>query len=617
MLGPVEIVVPDVVLPPLRPQLQGMLSYLLLHANQHVTIDRLISALWGDTSPETARAQIHTMVAKLRRTLALASEQERIVTGPEGYKVVVRDDEFDLARFENLVIDARSSMANDPAQSEALLIEALGLWRGQAMVGVKAPFAESSRAQLDKKRLLAQEQLAELWLDLGKHHELATELPALCALYPGREQLARLLTLALYRSGQAAAALEVLRDLREVLVEEHGIEPSRETQQLQTSILRGDPGLDFVDGGTAPVEHHGAEEPARPTKARTAPEDQVGALIGRAEELSALDAALERVRARPRNAPILVCGLPGIGKTALVAEWTRRLAPSFPDGVITVDLRRWDRRVAVFEARRTVLRALKVAGPEVPSDPHDLSELYAATLTDSAALVVLDHVESSAQVRDLLLPAAKPGFAVVSRRRLDGLVVSESAPLVQIGPLRRNESVEMLGHAVGHPIDPGGAERLAELCGDWPLALRIAAARVLVDVGYPVQKLLEELTDPAGRLGHLHLAEAGASLPHALDECVADLSARALRLYRRLGGLERSMFESSDVEELARIDEPSVRQIIEELVASGLVSRTGSGRYWMTDLVRLHAAQVPAMDLRTWPFSASTAAPDAQGRVAQ
>ncbi len=49
--------------------------------------------------------------------------------------------------------------------------------------------------------------------------------------------------LALYRAGRQAEALAAYRDARQVLVEELGIEPSAELQDLEAAILRQDPSL--------------------------------------------------------------------------------------------------------------------------------------------------------------------------------------------------------------------------------------------------------------------------------------------------------------------------------------------------------------------------------------
>ncbi len=63
------------------------------------------------------------------------------------------------------------------------------------------------------------------------------------AEHPLRERLRALRMLALYRCGRQAEALEAFRDARARLVDELGIEPGAELQELERAILRHDPEL--------------------------------------------------------------------------------------------------------------------------------------------------------------------------------------------------------------------------------------------------------------------------------------------------------------------------------------------------------------------------------------
>ena len=79
--------------------------------------------------------------------------------------------------------------------------------------------------RLTEMRLDALEARVDADLHLGRHREIIAELQPLVAAEPLRERLHELLMLALYRSGQQAAALSTYRRARRRLVEEIGIEP--------------------------------------------------------------------------------------------------------------------------------------------------------------------------------------------------------------------------------------------------------------------------------------------------------------------------------------------------------------------------------------------------------
>src|SRR5262249_46858948 len=95
---------------------RAVLAYLLLHAGQPVSADRLIDDLWGEEPPEAARNSLQVRVSGLRRVLG----RERIVTSSGGYLLRIDPDELDLRRFEELT--ARGGRDD--------LEEALSLWRG-------------------------------------------------------------------------------------------------------------------------------------------------------------------------------------------------------------------------------------------------------------------------------------------------------------------------------------------------------------------------------------------------------------------------------------------------------------------------------------------------------
>lgn len=232
ILGPVEVVDGERVVALAGAKHRALLAMLLLHANEVVSTERLIDALWEGNPPETARKALQVYVSQLRKALGT----DRLQTRAPGYLVALEEDELDLARFQRL------AAAGNPR-------EALSLWRGPPLAEFAyARFARDGITRLEELHLACLEQRVELDLAAGHHAQLAGELEALVAEHPLRERLRAQLMLALYRSGRQAEALASYQAVRRALVDELGIEPDRSLRELEQAILRQDPSLDLPSG---------------------------------------------------------------------------------------------------------------------------------------------------------------------------------------------------------------------------------------------------------------------------------------------------------------------------------------------------------------------------------
>jgi len=215
---------------------RALLARLLLDAGRVLPADALIDALWGDSPPGSAPKILQAHVSALRKALGA----EAIETRGSGY--ALRDVTSDLARFEELTEHAR--LAADPARRVELFAQALALWRGEPLAEFRRePFAARAAARLGELRLQALAQRVDAELELGRHEALVGELGSLVADEPLRERFRAQLMLALYRSGRQAEALLAYREGRAQLVEELGIDPGPELQELERAILRQDSGL--------------------------------------------------------------------------------------------------------------------------------------------------------------------------------------------------------------------------------------------------------------------------------------------------------------------------------------------------------------------------------------
>ena len=280
------------------PRPRALLALLLLHANEVVSADRLIDELWGEDSPEDAAAALRVNVSRLRKTLP----QDVLTTRSPGYVLRVERDALDLHRFERLVDEGRSLLARGlAADASQRLREALALWRGPALADVAyESFAQAAIARLEEIRVAATELRIDADLALGRHHELVGELEALVAEHPLRERLHGNLMTALYRSGRQADALSAYQDARHALVEELGIDPSPELQELERAILRQDHALDLQEQARAGVR----AVAERSILVAIADETHAGALLSVAEALAR----------HPPRVVILASLVPGAGE---------------------------------------------------------------------------------------------------------------------------------------------------------------------------------------------------------------------------------------------------------------------------------------------------------------
>ena len=264
ILGPLEVTREALALPLGSPKQRALLGFLLLHANESVSRDRLVDELWGDAAPPTVNTALSGYVMKLRRALANGDEEGVLATRAPGYVLQVEPEAIDAVVFERLVEEGRAALARGEAVEAAeLLRDALGLWRGPAFADLAyEPFAQQEIRRLEELRVEALEERADADLALGRRDGFVPELEALVAEHPYRERLRAQLILALYRCGRQADALAAYQAARRTLLDELGLEPGRRLQELEHGILHHDPALE----APAPAEPPGAPEPQPPAR---------------------------------------------------------------------------------------------------------------------------------------------------------------------------------------------------------------------------------------------------------------------------------------------------------------------------------------------------------------
>jgi DNA-binding SARP family transcriptional activator/Tfp pilus assembly protein PilF len=576
-----------------------VLAALAVRARQVVSFEDLAGAIWDDAPPSKARVAVRNYVSRLRQELGLVGGQ--IVTRAPGYVLDAAEDDVDLLAFTRLCAHGgAAARAGAWQRAWDALSDAQGLWRGMPLADIPSRALHDEHVPvMDALRLQAIGWRAEAGLQLGRHAELVPELEALARAHQFRERFRAQLMLALYRCGRQGDALAAYRSTRAALVQDLGVEPGPDLQNLHQQILAADPQLLHqvppASAGRPAIPVNG---PARAPEAGPAVPRQLPAdlrhFAGRRAELNALTQSLAQA-GQPGGTVVIsaVDGTAGVGKTTLAVHWAHQVAARFPDGQLYVNLRGFGpsgRPAAAAEVLRDLLEALGTPPGIIPAGAEARAALYRTLAAGRRLLIVLDNARDAAQVR-LLLPAA-PGCLVLvtSRSRLTGLVAADGAQRLTLGLLTQNEARQLLALRLGAArlrAEPDAAAELIGLCARLPLALAIASA----SPRGPLSALAAELRDARARLDVLDTGDPATCVRTVFSWSYQQLSLPAARMFRLLGLHPGPDITIPAAASLAAVSLSQARQHLGELGCAHLITEPSPGRYAQHDLLRAYATE--------------------------
>ncbi|OLT30254.1 hypothetical protein BJF83_24925 [Nocardiopsis sp. CNR-923] len=304
--------------------------------------------------------------------------------------------------------------------------------------------------------------------------------------------------------------------------------------------------------------------------------------------------------------PVLVAavaGLAGVGKTELVVQAATRALKqpgSFPGGVLFIDMFGYDsaRQMSPERALRDLLRALGISGEVIPAELQGRSRLYRSVLATYAEqnrriLVIIDNVSSAEQARPLLPTDGATRVLLTSRHTLD-----LGARLHDLDILSEHASVELLRHVLLQargPADtriedsPEDAATIARLCGELPLALRIAAALLADTPTRSLASLVQALRHT--RLDRLRREDQAVRA--AFDLSYQRLSNDHARLFRLLSLYQGPEPSTESAAHLADTDHVHAEEVLQDLARAHLIEPGHTwGRWRLHDLVRLYASEL-------------------------
>ncbi len=475
---------------------------LAMAPGQRLATEQVLDALWPQLAPEAARANLHKAATHARQ--ALGGRNAVVLRGGVVALWPEAEREVDVAVFERT---AAAALADGDADACA---RAADRFTGELLP--EHPYEAWVAEPRERLRLvhLALLRGAGRWAEVVAADP--TDEPAHLALMAEHQ-----------RAGRLHAAVRQFHDLRAALARELGVRPSAEAAARYRALL-------------------GAAEPAATV-----------ALVGREVELVRARAVWRRA-ADGRPAALLITGVPGVGKSTLLAElldeaaaagWrvlhgrTRGGAGVQPYGpvaeavegllarepALTGGLEASDRAVldqlllgeprpdSVSVTRQDVLGLLgRVATAPSPAGAPAgavlaVDDLHAA---DAATLDLVTHLGAAPSPRGMAVVAA-----VRPRDWPDLLAAAVNAlrPIeLELGPLTRREAEAAAAQAAGDALNPEECELLWQLAaghplltvelalavtrdreGDRPTGLQEAVHARLADVPRPEREALRRL----------------------------------------------------------------------------------------------------------------------------
>ncbi len=221
---------------------RDIFCYIATRKNRRVAKDVLIEEFWGDEDLATVEKNFHPTISHIRK--ALNSKQtlkQNFIIFRDGSYQLNPEFTYSIGSEDFLAFIAAAENAKREKDAAALrsnLESAHSLCRGDFMEGSYEDWAETQRHFYREQLTRVLNGLAKLSVSEKRWSDALKYSTELLEIDPYREDLHRLVLKVLAAQGKSAAVRKHFDDMRTLLKNELGIDPSAETRKLFDDLVQ-------------------------------------------------------------------------------------------------------------------------------------------------------------------------------------------------------------------------------------------------------------------------------------------------------------------------------------------------------------------------------------------
>ena len=549
-----------------------LLVLLVLSDGQRATHEDLAARLWPDEELDgpTRAARLRKMMSRLRKVLSSAVVP---ASAKQFCRIVLPEDASDVLRFRRHVAEAARLSGEKRVQE---FESALNQWRSNRPLGALPAGATA----LDDLHAGLLDELRNAWnayietaVEFGCPDRVLGRIAAGAAVWPDARTEFDIHVRVLWAAGR----YRDFDDLVERWERSHG--PVRDELSFQRFLSAGS--LSRAQSTSFPVLRQ------LPTC-----RDEI---VGRRLEMMRLDELL--LGNSDDGRPVVVSGMPGVGKSELVHWWAKLNASAF-DGVLHVNLNGFAQPGGRRRESPVVIigRFLNDLGVEPTSPTLDgRVTAYRTALASRRMLIILDNAFDVEHVLPLLPGISSSRVVITSRNRMHEILTRLEGHDLVLAPLEPAASAALITSgfsAEQRRVTARHVDELVEACAGLPLALCLLGARIRTrkQLGF-LKVVVEDIRERRTVLDSLDIPHS-TGVRWAIAGSADILSRDAHRLLWQLSVHPGPTIGWAAVIDLVGGDRALAVRASDELFAMSLLQEVGEDRFALHDLVREYAHEI-------------------------